>query len=93
MKILGHYHHNAIQVRGRKRRKRYLDHICEAPSVPSTDAEIETNGPLQEDVFLPLPSSRPETVSQVTANQPTAGTSQSQSGNDSSGASPPGDQV
>ena len=54
----------------------------------SSDPEIEANGPLQEDVYLPLPIPKTEAESQVTANEPTVGASPSQSSNDSSSASP-----
>ena len=89
MKILGPLSY-AIQVRGGQIWKCHLDHICEGPSVQSSDPEIENNGLLQEDVYLPLPIPRTEAESQVTANEPTVGASPSQSGNDSSSASPPG---
>ena len=78
-----------IRVRGGQTWKRHLDHIRDGPSVQSSDPEIEANGPSQEDVYFPLPSSRTEAESQVTANQSTARDSPSQSGNDSN-ASPPG---
>ena len=67
------YHYYAIRAQGGQSRKCHLDHIHDAPSVQSSVPEIETNGQLQEDVFLPPPSSRSEAEFQVTANQPLHG--------------------
>ena len=89
MKISGPLSY-AIRVGGGQEWKHHLDHIHEGPSVQSSDPEIETNGPLQVDVYLLLPIPRPEAESQVTTNQPTVAASQSQSDKYSSGASPPG---